>query len=89
MPCESSQNKWGYLLGIRLQYGLPNEQLIALEIEIWGVTYHLLELKIIFNMNLHQYEGTFTNNAMEINLFCLLPQCQCKKQESGRNPRWC
>lgn len=31
-----------------LQDGLPNEQLIALEIEIWGVTYHLLELNKLF-----------------------------------------
>lgn len=89
MPCENSQNKWATWWDSMLQYGLPNEQLIALKIEIWGVTYCVLELKIIFNMNLHLYEDTFTNNAMEINPFWLLPQCQHKKQELSRNPRWC
>lgn len=39
-------------------------------------------------MNLHHFEGTFTNNAMEINLFCLPLQCQHKKQELDRNQRW-
>lgn len=71
-----------------LHGGAPREP--PLETEIWVVTFNLfgVEKKFSFDMNLHHFEGTFTNNAVEINLFRLLPQCWHKKQESDRNQRW-
>lgn len=87
---KSPWNKWATWQEYMLHDGSPHEPLTALEIEIWGATFNLfgIKKKFSFDMNLHQFEGTFTNNVMEINLFCLLSQCWHKKQESDRNERW-